>query len=191
MMSVILEESQKEQDIDVLVAVKKYWKKELKNCMEEFEALREYMSQCYLNIMDATKKLDEKKKNLRRIEKKMVLQTNHLQTIRSVEDLKKYPSTKEGKNYRILNPQLNILLAVNDNSGIYIASRHCAWSVIVLNEDKLTAEYFWYRNNRIQRMSKKYASDELIFTTKELIQQLRPLKKEILQEVRKWLKKKK
>ena len=113
----------------------------------------------------------------------MVLKTNHLQTILSVEDLKNYPSTKEGENYRILNQQLKIYLAVNDNSGLYIASRHCAWSVIVLNEDKLIAEYFWYRNNKIQRMNKKFAFDRLIDVTEELLLQLRPLKKEILQEL--------
>jgi len=62
MMSTILEESQKEQDIEVLIAEKKYWQKEIKDCKKKIEALREYMSQCYLNIMDATKKLDEKKK---------------------------------------------------------------------------------------------------------------------------------
>ena len=57
-----LEKSQKEQDIEVLVTEKKYWQKELKNCKEEFETLRKYMSQCYLNIIEVTKKLDEKKK---------------------------------------------------------------------------------------------------------------------------------
>ena len=117
------------------------------------------------------------------MKKKMVLRTNHLQTIHSVEDLKNYPSTKEGENYRILNPQLNILLAVNDKSGIYIASRHCAWSVIVLNDNKLKDEYFWYPNGRIKRLAKKYASDELTYTTEELLLQLKPLKKEILQEL--------
>ena len=108
-------------------------------------------------------------------------QVQHLHTIRSFEDLLKYPSTKEGENYRILNKQLSIFLAVFDKSGIYIASRHCAWSVIVLNEDKITAQYFWYRNNRFQQMSKKYASDEVVNTTDLLIKQLRPLKEKILQ----------
>ena len=56
-----LEKSQKEQDVEVLIAEKKYWQKEIKNCKEKIEALREYMSQCYLNIMEATKKLNEKK----------------------------------------------------------------------------------------------------------------------------------
>ena len=56
-----LEKSQLEQDIEVLVAEKKFYKKELKECKKKIEALREYMSQCYLNIMEATKKLDEKK----------------------------------------------------------------------------------------------------------------------------------
>ena len=112
-------------------------------------------------------------------------QVQHLHTIHSVEDLKKYPHLKEGENYRILNPQLNILLAVNDNSGIYIASRHCAWAVIVLNDNKLKAEYFYYPDGRIKRLAKKYASDELTYTTKELLLQLRPLKEEILQELRK------
>ena len=112
-------------------------------------------------------------------------QVQHLHTISSFEDLLKYPSTKEGENYRILNKQLNIILAVFDKSGIYIASRNCAWSVIGLNENKLTAQYFWYRNNRFQQMSKKYASDELVNTTDLLMQQLRPLKEKILKEMSK------
>ena len=56
-----LEKSQKEQDVEVLIAEKKYWQKEIKNCKKKIEALREYMNQCYLNIMGATEKLDEKK----------------------------------------------------------------------------------------------------------------------------------
>ena len=62
-MVTILEKSQKEQDIEVLVAEKKYWQKEIKDCKKKIEALREYMSQCYLNIMGATEKLNEMKKN--------------------------------------------------------------------------------------------------------------------------------
>jgi len=61
-MSTILEESQKEQDIEVLVAEKKAFLKEIESCKKKIETLRERISQCYLNIMDATKKLDEKNK---------------------------------------------------------------------------------------------------------------------------------
>ena len=109
----------------------------------------------------------------------------HLHTIHSVEDLKEYPSLPEGKNYRILNPLLNILLAVYDKSGIYIASRHCAWAVIVLNDNKLEAQYYHYPSGKIKRLSEVYASDELTSVTKELIQQLKPLKKAILKKLSK------
>ena len=61
-MSTILEESQKEQDIEVLVAERKYLRKEIKNCKKKIGVIQKYLNQCYINIIKTTEKLDEMKK---------------------------------------------------------------------------------------------------------------------------------
>lgn len=57
-----LEKSQKEQNIEVLDAERKYLRKEIKNCKKKIGVIQKYMNQCYLNIIKTTEKIDEMKK---------------------------------------------------------------------------------------------------------------------------------
>lgn len=115
-------------------------------------------------------------------------QVQHLQLTITLEQLKKFlfePRLLNGemtwydRHYEILNPQLNIWLAVNDRSGLDTARRKSAYSVIVFNKDKVKAEYFWYPYGKARRLAKKDASIEIVEPTEELLLQMKEIKERI------------
>ena len=80
------------------------------------------------------------------------------------------------RHYEILNQQLNIWLAVNDRSGLDTARRKGAYSVIVFNQDKVKAEYFWYPYGKARKLAKNNASVEIVNATEELLLQMKQIK---------------